>query len=147
MSDTSPSNHMQAQPPGFEQDPFANAFPETREFWAAAEAGRLLLNTCEDCHRPHWYPRAVCPLCGSTRLRWLQASGKGTLYAFSTARRASPPYTLAYVQLAEGPTLLTNVVEADPDALAIGMAVRVTFRRADEGRMMPFFKPDSGTGQ
>jgi uncharacterized OB-fold protein len=102
-----------------------------------------MLNTCEDCHRPHWYPRAVCPLCGSTRLSWQQATGKGTLYAFSTARRASPVYTLAYVQLAEGPTLLTNVVEADPDALTIGMPVQVTFRRADEGRMMPFFEPDS----
>ena len=142
MSNHSTTQPAQAHPQDFEQDAFARAFPETREFWVAAEAGRLMLNTCEDCHRPHWYPRAVCPLCGSPRLRWQQASGKGTLYAFSTARRASPPYTLAYVQLAEGPTLLTNVVEADPDALAIGMPVQVTFRRAEEGRMMPFFKPD-----
>jgi uncharacterized OB-fold protein len=143
MSNSSNTNDAQVQSPGFEQDPFASAFPETREFWLAAEAGRLMLNTCEDCHRPHWYPRAVCPLCGSTRLSWQQATGKGTLYAFSTARRASPVYTLASVQLADGPTLLTNVVEADPDALTIGMPVQVTFRRADEGRMMPFFEPDS----
>lgn len=141
MSQETPGTTQTAQAQGFEQDPFASAFPETREFWSAAEQGRLMLNTCQDCHRPHWYPRAVCPLCGSTRLTWTQASGKGTVYAFSTARRASPPYTLAYVQLAEGPTLMTNLVDADPDSLSIGMPVQVTFRRADEGRMMPFFKP------
>ncbi|MFN5880682.1 MAG: Zn-ribbon domain-containing OB-fold protein [Burkholderiales bacterium] len=141
MSHATPTHTPADEPTGFEQDPFAAAFPETREFWAAAEEGRLMLNTCEDCKRPHWYPRAVCPLCGSTRLRWVQASGQGSVYAFSTARRATPPYTLAYVQLAEGPTLLTNIVQADPDTLKIGMPVSVQFQRAEEGRMMPFFRP------
>jgi uncharacterized OB-fold protein len=128
---------------GFEKDPFASAFPETRAFWEGAAQGRLMLNTCEDCQKPHWYPRAICPLCGSTRLRWTEASGRGTLYAFSTARRASPPYTLAYVQLAEGPTLMTNLIEVAPDAMTIGMPVRVIFQPSDEGRMMPFFRPDT----
>ncbi len=128
--------------PGFEQDPFAKAFPETRAFWQAAEQGQLLLNTCTDCHRPHWYPRAVCPLCGSPRLTWKPASGRGTVYAFSTARRATPPYTLAYVRLAEGPTLMTNLVDVAADDIRIGMAVKVRFQRAEEGRMMPFFAPD-----
>ena len=127
----------------FEQDPFAAAFPETREFWAAAENGQLLLNACEDCKRPHWYPRALCPLCGSTRLRWMPASGRGTLYAFSTARKATPAYTLAYVTLDEGPTLMTNIVDATPESLKIGMPVTVQFQRAQEGRMMPFFRPAS----
>jgi hypothetical protein len=127
----------------FEQDPFAAAFPETREFWAAAAQGQLLLRTCDDCARPHWYPRALCPLCGGTRLRWVQASGRGTVYAFSTARKASPPYTLAYVTLAEGPTLMTNIVEASPESLRIGMPVTVRFQPSQEGRMMPFFRPDA----
>ncbi len=129
------------QAPAFEQDPFAAAFPETREFWAAAERGELLLKSCDDCGRAHWYPRAVCPLCSSIKLRWIPASGRGTVYAFSTARRAQPPYTLAYVTLAEGPTLMTRIVDAAPDAVAIGMPVQVQFQPAEEGRMMPFFKP------
>ncbi len=49
------------QAPAFEQDPFAAAFPETREFWAAAERGELLLKSCDDCGRAHWYPRARVP--------------------------------------------------------------------------------------
>lgn len=126
---------------GFEQDPFAAAFPETREFWAGAERGRLMLPVCEDCGRAHWYPRAICPLCAGRQLRWTEASGRGTVYAFSPARRADPPYVLAYVTLDEGPTLMTNLVGAPPESLRIGQRVTVRFRPAPEGRMMPFFEP------
>ncbi|MGB7184399.1 MAG: Zn-ribbon domain-containing OB-fold protein [Burkholderiaceae bacterium] len=125
----------------WEADPFSSAYPETTEFWAAAAEGRLLLKTCSDCGKAHWYPRAVCPMCGSTKLSWVQASGKGKVYAFSPARRARPTYTLAYVTLDEGPTLMTNIIDAEPESLQIGQAVQVRFLPADEGRMMPFFSP------
>jgi uncharacterized OB-fold protein len=134
-------NDTTAAPSGFAQDPFAAAFPETREFWEAAAQGRLMLRLCEDCGRTHWYPRAMCPLCGSARVRWTQASGRGTLYAFSPARRAEPQYTLAYVTLEEGPTLMTNIIDAAPEALRLGQPVVVRFQAAPEGRMMPFFAP------
>lgn len=125
----------------WQQDPFAAAYPESSEFWAAAAQGRLLLPTCTDCGKAHWYPRAVCPLCGSQRLEWKQASGRGSLYAFSPARRADPPYILAYVTLDEGPTLMSNIVDARFEDLHIGQAVSVRFQPAAEGRMMPFFVP------
>lgn len=126
---------------GWQQDPFAAAYPETAEFWAAAEQGRLLLAKCADCGKAHWYPRAVCPLCGGARLAWSQASGRGSLYAFTRAQRADPPYILAYVTLDEGPTLMTNIVDAAYEDLRIGQAVQVRFQPAAEGRMMPFFAP------
>ncbi len=125
----------------WENDPFAAAYPETTEFWAAAAKGELILRTCNDCEKAHWYPRAVCPMCGSVNLKWQAASGKGKVYAFSPARRANPPYTLAYVTLDEGPTLMTNIIDIEPDAVTIGQAVQVKFQPADEGRMMPFFTP------
>ena len=125
----------------FDQDPFATAYPETREFWATAADGRFLLKVCTDCQRAHWYPRVVCPLCGSPRTEWREASGLGQLYAFSPARRAEPPYILAYVTLDEGPTLLTNVVDARPEDLQLGQRVKVKFQAAAEGRLLPFFAP------
>ena len=131
-------------PKTFEQDPFVLAHPETREFWAAAAQGRMLLPRCEDCGRTHWYPRASCPLCGGRRLAWIEASGRGSVHAFSAARRADPPYVLAYVTLDEGPTLMTNLVDAAPESLRIGQRVGVVFRPSSEGRMMPFFAPVSG---
>jgi uncharacterized OB-fold protein len=125
----------------FEQDPFVAAYPETLPFWQAAARGRLLVRHCETCERSHWYPRALCPLCSSDRLRWRECSGRGTLYAFSTARRLDPPCILAYVTLEEGPTLMTNIVDAAPETLRIGQAVELRFRAAPEGRMMPVFTP------
>lgn len=124
-----------------DNDPFVAAYPEVREFWSAAAEGRLLVRTCGDCRKAHWYPRAICPLCGSANTRWQPASGIGTLYAFSPARRANPPYTLAYVTLEEGPTLMTNVVGAEPDSLRIGQRLKVRFQPAAEGRLLPFFEP------
>lgn len=137
MTDNATPEAMNA----WENDPFAAAYPETQEFWRAAAQGTLVLRTCNACHKAHWYPRAVCPLCGSTELTWTQASGRGTIYAFSPARRATPTYTLAYVTLDEGPRLMTNIINAEPESLHIDQPVRVTFRAADEGRMMPFFEP------
>ena len=128
----------------FEHDPFVAAFPETRAFWTAAAEGRLMLPVCEDCGRAHWYPRALCPLCASEKLRWTPASGRGTVHAFSPARRAEPQYVLAYVTLDEGPTLMTNLVGAPIDAWSIGQAVQVRFQPSTEGRMMPFFEPVVG---
>src|SRR5690606_22198762 len=123
------------------QDPFAAAYPETSEFWEAAAQGRLLLKHCIDCGKAHWYPRIACPLCGGQRLEWRQSSGRGTLYAYSRARRADPPYILAYVTLEEGPMLMTNIVDARFEDLRIGQPVALRFRPAEEGRMMPFFAP------
>ena len=45
--------------------PAPEASPETRPFWDAATAGRLLIGTCKACGKPHYYPRALCPFCGS----------------------------------------------------------------------------------
>jgi hypothetical protein len=125
----------------WENDPFAATYPELMEFWSGAAEGKLMLRTCNDCNKAHWYPRAVCPLCGSTSLQWAQASGRGKIYAFSPARRATPTYTLAYVTLDEGPSLMTNIVNAEPESLEVDQQVQVTFKAADEGRMMPFFEP------
>lgn len=125
----------------FESDPFAAAYPETREFWQAGAEGRFLLKVCDDCQRAHWYPRSMCPLCGSDKTRWVEASGRGKLYAFSAPAKAEPPYILAYVTLDEGPMIMTNIVDADAASLRIGQAVQVSMRAAAEGRMLPFFSP------
>ena len=47
------------------------------------------------------------------------ASGKGKIYSFSVMERANPPYAAAYITLAEGPTMLTNIVDCDFKALKI----------------------------
>ena len=113
--------------------------PDNEAFVTAAKEGRLVLRWCDDCGQTHWYPRAVCPHCWSSRTHWKPASGRGTVYSYSTMHRVDPPYTLAYVTLAEGPTMLTHLV--GPGPYRIGMPVQVRFQASDDGTPVPVFAP------
>jgi uncharacterized protein len=115
---------------------------ETEPFWNAARQGRFVVPTCGACGKAHWYPRAVCPFCAAEKIEWRAASGRGTIYSFSVMRRAKEPYAIAYVTLAEGPTMLTNIVDCDFDALRIGQSVRVGFGETTDGPPVPLFRPD-----
>lgn len=115
--------------------------PETQAFWDAAANGEFLLRSCADCGRAHWYPRALCPHCGSDRTSWVRASGDATLYSFSVMRRVAEPYAVAYVTLAEGPTMLTNIVGGSVGDLRVGQPLRVTFVAAENGLAVPMFTP------
>lgn len=115
--------------------------PEVQPFFDAAATGKLVIKRCLACGERHHYPRAMCPHCGSDRTEWQDASGRGTIYAYSVLRRATPPYTIAYVTLDEGPTMMTNLVDCDVDALRIGQAVRVVFKPTAGGPPVPVFTP------
>ena len=110
-------------------------------FWEAAAEGRLALKRCRDCGEFHHYPRAICPHCFSENTEWQAAAGTGTVYSFSVMRRSDPPYAVGYVTLDEGITLMTNFVDCDLDALAIGQKVKVVFRRSPNGTAIPVFAP------
>ena len=125
----------------FESDPYVANHPQTRLFWAAAAQGQFLLPRCNSCERVHWYPRPFCPLCKSQSVDWVPASGHGVVYSFSVMRKAEQPYVLAYVQLAEGPAMMTNIVDAEFDSIHVGQPVKVAFRRAETGRSVPVFAP------
>jgi uncharacterized OB-fold protein len=115
--------------------------PETQPFWDAARDGRLVVPKCRPCGKVHWYPRAICPFCQSSEVEWMQASGTGTIYSFSVMRRAPEPFAVAYVTLAEGPTMITNLVDCDFDKLKIGQQVRIKFTPTDGGPPVPTFTP------
>jgi hypothetical protein len=56
-------------------------------------------------------------------------------------RRAQVPYAIAYVTLEEGVTMMTSIVDADLDALRIGLPVTVAFHPTDGGPPVPVFRP------
>ena len=95
---------------------------ESKAFFDAARAGKFMVPVCTACGKTHWYPRAICPFCTSDKVEWHAASGRGTIYTFSVMRRVKEPYAIAHVTLAEGPTMLTNIVDCDLGTLAIGQA-------------------------
>ena len=122
---------------------------ETAEFWDGCASERLLLPRCDDCGEFIWYPRLVCPFCGSQSVSYVEASGLGTVYSFTVVRRGSgayrdsAPYVVAMVELDEGPIMMTNVAGADPETIVVGMPVRVVFEPAgDDGAdAIPRFIP------
>jgi uncharacterized OB-fold protein len=120
---------------------------ETKPFWDATAEGRLVLPRCDECATVIWYPRQLCPGCGSTSVGWIDATGNGTVYSFTVIRKGQgpyrevAPYVLAYVELDEGPRLMTNVVGCDPDTVAIGMPVTVELAPTDKGTALPRFRP------
>lgn len=114
--------------------------PESLAYWQAADEGKLLIKKCHACGEVHHYPRDICPHCLSSDTAWQQAVGTGTVYSFSTMGQGDAAYTLAYVTLQEGITLMTNLVDCDPAKVAIGDQVRVVFKPTD-GHAVPMFTP------
>jgi uncharacterized OB-fold protein len=128
--------------------------PETQPYWDAVRESRLLFRRCADCGRAHSYPRPFCPFCWSEDVPWEQASGRATLYTYSTVffNDLPPfnerlPYVAAVVDLEEGLRLMTEIVDADPADLKLGMPLEVTFRPLDDTITAPFFRPVAPHGK
>jgi len=115
--------------------------PEVKPYWDACNEGRLVLRKCGGCGKVHYYPRGICPFCFSTDGSWVNASGKGKVYSFSVMERSSPPFTMAYVTLEEGVTMMTNIIDCDFSKIKIGQDMKVVFLDSDTGQKVPMFTP------
>jgi uncharacterized OB-fold protein len=120
---------------------------DTQFFWDGVRDRHLLIQRCASCRRLRHPPRPMCPTCGALELDTVEASGRGTVYSFVIPHHPPlpwfpEPYVVALVDLAEGTRLVTNIVGAAPDAVTIGMPVRVRFEEFDDGVVLPLFEPD-----
>ena len=100
---------------------------------------------CEDCGALNFPPKATCLDCGEgTEFEPVELSGEGEVYSYTvTSPGAAPPefagqadaegeYVVAIVELEEGPRITGQVVDVDPDAVEVGMAVSGRIRRIYE---------------
>jgi uncharacterized OB-fold protein len=123
--------------------------PETAEYWAGVARGELMIKRCDECG-DHLYPRRMfCPRDMSDQLEWIQASGRGTVYTFSTVYRAPDrglevPYTNGIVELDEGVYLYGRLVGKEDERFEIGDMVEVEFASVVEGQpKLPVFRAAS----
>ena len=134
------------------QHPLVSASWETRGYWEGAGRGELVVQRCRNCHTFQHRPRAICATCLSGDVEHVVATGKGTIYTFTVTEQnqappfaAACPYVMAYVQLEEGPRLLTHIIGCDPTDVRIGMPVVVDFqpKPRDDGEAfaVPRFRP------
>ena len=132
--------------------PLPQITSEAQPFWDAAAKQQLVMQRCQDCHAYIWTPRPACFECGSERLEWTQLSGKGEIYSFTVIRqvvgRAASqafekdiPYVIAWIDLEEGPRMISNVIGYPVEDVKIGMKVSVEFEQQSPEIWLPKFTP------
>src|SRR5260370_33596854 len=106
---------------------------DSRPYWEGMAQGELRSQCCNACSRAVFYPRAICPHCFSDQLSWIVATGRGTIYSYTVAHQAfgswatDIPFVVSIVELEEGVRMMTRIIDAPRERIAIGVAVRVTF--------------------
>jgi uncharacterized OB-fold protein len=127
--------------------------PETQPFWDGTNAGELRLQRCDACSHVYFPPRPFCPKCAGRKVSWFAASGRATLYSYIIHHRPAPgftpPYSIAVVELAEGPRMMTNIVECPqtPEALQLDMPLDVLFTKVSDTISLPQWKPAASRGE
>jgi len=120
------------------------AFPEDgpdKVFAGFLQNGEFKLQQCGDCQKHIFYPRIICPHCGSQQLRWVTPSGQGVVYSTSIPRgMAEGDYNIALIDLEEGPRMLSRVVGVSPEMVTIGMQVSAFISEIDQVKVV-LFKP------
>ena len=108
---------------------------------AELDQGRFLIQHCGRCGRHIYFPRELCPHCGSEQLALVAPSGLGTVYSLTTVRRkaeAGGDYNVSLIDLDEGVRLMSRVEGRPPAALSIGLRVRARVQ-VSEGHGLVLF--------
>lgn len=119
----------------------------TKAFWDATAEGRFMLQRCDACATVIWFPKNHCPECSGTSLGTFDCSGRGTVYSFTIIRKVgnaykeAVPFVVAYVELEEGPRVMTNIVGCEPDQVRVGMPVSMVFHDTGHGNALYRFVP------
>ena len=91
----------------------------------------LLGEVCPHCHEKIFPPRDICPDCGEEARALFHFSGKGSVYSYTTLNDApagfqeQAPYTVALVQLEEGPMVTAQLTDLGDQPAEIGMPVEM----------------------
>ncbi len=114
----------------------------------------LVGEVCPHCAVKIFPPRDVCPNCGGEAKEPYTFSGKGTIYSYTVMQDGPQgfenfaPYTVALIQLEEGPLVTAQLTDLGDEAVTIGMPVEMVTRRirsdGDEKGMLVYgykFRP------
>ena len=119
---------------------------DTKPFWDGCSEHQLRFQKCRDCGHVRWPPSVICPLCYSHNIDWIVACGKGIIYtfvvyhyAYNKAFEDELPYITAIIELEEGPHLLSNIVDCQPDELRCDMPVSIVWEDITEECSLPKF--------
>jgi uncharacterized protein len=127
--------------------PAANA--HTMGWWEAAAGHRLVVQRCTQCGQTRHPPGPVCPNCRATASEWSELAGTGTVFTYTVVRQAfiaslhdKIPYVVIAVELdgAGGARMVSNLVDADPEEVMVGMPVEVAWEDMGPELAVPRFR-------
>jgi len=132
-------------------DRTAKPIPEIDEtlapFFAAAKERRLVVQRCGGCGRLRFPPRELCNVCLAVEATWIPVSGRGEIYSYNVMHQVyhpgfarEVPYAVVMVKLAEGPAMISNLVDCPLDEIRIGMPVEVVFEEVSPEVTLPKFR-------
>jgi uncharacterized protein len=112
--------------------------PPTTAYLQHMEAGTLPFQTCTACDTTFFYPRLMCPGCGSGDVEYRASAGRGAVYARTVIhQRDGEPYNVVLVDLDEGFRIMTSVEDVANDDLTIGMRVALKAIHPGEDGALP----------
>jgi uncharacterized protein len=122
--------------------------PWSKPFWEGTRKRKLLIQKCKNCGKTIFYPKKYCPECRSPDIEWVESSGEGKVYSFSTLYlgvhprfEENAPYTIGIIELREGVRLMSNIVNCKPQDIQCDMPVKVTFEDVTNEITLPKFEP------
>ncbi len=131
--------------------PIPVADEASQPFFDGANEGKLMLEKCSQCGTYRLPGRERCLDCWSTESEWAEASGNGKLYTYGIMHQKyhpafaeETPYNYAIVELVEGPRLVTNIVDCEPDAMKTDMPVEAVFDHVSDEATLIRFRPAGG---
>ena len=118
----------------------------SRPHWEGCREGVLRVQRCSTCNAVVFIPQPICTACQGDQLEWIESSGRGRVYSFTTVHRPprpefDVPYVVAIVELEEGWHMLTNIIGCAPETVHVDMPVEVSFERMSEEITLPRFRP------
>lgn len=120
---------------------------DSQPWWDGLKSHRLLLQTCGNCGKIRHYPRPLCDACFSFEVEWTESTGNGTIHSwtctyhpFHAGFRDETPYILVIVDLVEGVRIQSRLINADREALCIGLSVEVVFVDVTGDLTLPFIR-------
>ena len=118
---------------------------ENMGFWEGIKEHKLVFQRCKECGTWAHPPRPACPKCHSFEKEWAPSKGKGTVYSWVTYLESpdpafKAPYSVVLVELDEGVRLISNMVDAKPEEISIGMPVEVVIDDIADDLTLPKFR-------
>ncbi len=130
--------------------PLPDTSDGSASFWEGCAQHELRIQECSACGHRRWPIGPVCTVCLSPEHTWVTLPGTGEVWSwivyhqsFNKAWEPDLPYNVALIKVDGAHTMISNLVDVEPDAVHVGQRVEVVFEDATDAISIPKFRPVS----